>query len=216
MRPTAVLFDLDGTLTDPMEGITKSVQHALRRQGIDVRDRRSLCRFIGPPLYESFRRYYAMDDAQALRAVSDYREVFAVSGLYDNTMYPGIPLLLKALREAGTPVALATLKPAVFAERILAHFGLRDSFVAVAGSALHERHVTKAEIIAAALESLPAAVRGGAVMVGDRDADVAGAHDNGLPCIGVLYGYGVPEELACADRTAHTVEQLSRILLDEF
>ncbi len=212
--PPAVLFDLDGTLTDPMEGITKSVQLALRRQGIEVTDRRTLCPFIGPPLFESFQKYAGMDDGQAARAVEDYRSYFSETGIFENQVYPGIPTLLQELHEAGTFTAVATLKPAVFARRIAEHFGFLPFLDRVAGSELSGRHTTKGEIIRQALEGLPDAVRQGAVMVGDRENDIAGAKENGLRGIGVLFGYGSREELTAAGAVdlAEGVEALDRLL----
>lgn len=212
--PAAVLFDLDGTLTDPMEGITKSVQLALRRQGIEVTDRRTLCPFIGPPLFESFQKYAGMDDGQAARAVEDYRSYFSETGIFENQVYPGVPALLRELHEAGTFTAVATLKPAVFARRIAEHFGFLPFLDRVAGSELSGRHTTKGEIIRQALEGLPDAVRQGAVMVGDRENDIAGAKENGLRGIGVLFGYGSREELTAAGAVglAEDVEALGRLL----
>lgn len=212
--PTAVLFDLDGTLTDPMEGITKSVQLALRRQGIEVTDRRTLCPFIGPPLFESFQKFYGMDDGQAARAVEDYRSYFAETGIFENRVYPGVPALLRELREAGTFTAVATLKPAVFARRIAAHFGLLPFLDRIAGSELDGRHTTKGDIIRQALEELPDAARRDAVMVGDRENDITGARENGLRGVGVLFGYGSREELAAAGAVglAEDVGALDRLL----
>lgn len=122
MRWRYLLFDLDGTLTDPMLGITRSVQYALRRFGIEVDDLRTLCRFIGPPLKESFRDFYGMDDEQATRAVALTREYFAPRGIFENRLYEGIPELLTELQAAGCMLAMATSKPEPFARQIAEHF----------------------------------------------------------------------------------------------
>ncbi len=212
--PPAILFDLDGTLTDPAEGITKSVQFALQRQGILVSDRRTLHPFIGPPLFESFQKYFSMDDAQAAQAVKDYRVYFSEKGIFENEVYPGIPALLKALHQSGAFTAIATLKPTVFARRIAAHFGLLPYLNRVAGSELSDRHTTKGEIIRGALDGLPEPARERAVMVGDRENDIHGAKENGLRAVGVLFGYGTEKELAAAgaDGLAKDTAALSALL----
>ena len=212
--PPAVLFDLDGTLTDPMEGITKSVQIALRRQGIEVADRRTLCPFIGPPLFESFQRFFSLDDERAARAVEDYRAYFSVTGIFENKVYPGIPGLLQRLHDGGTFTAVATLKPAVFARRIVEHFGLLPFLDRVAGSELDGRHTTKGEIVRLALDGLSPAMREGAVMVGDRENDIRGGKENGLHTVGVLFGYGSEAELraAGADGLAEDAASLEALL----
>lgn len=207
-----VLFDLDGTLTDPAEGITNSVAFALERFGVSVADRRELLPFIGPPLKESFMHFYGMDDARAEQAVADYREYFAPKGIFENAVYPGVADMLCALRAAGTRMVLATSKPEVFARQILEHFGLLEQFDAVCGSELDGRRTDKAEVIAEALRRCPGEHP---VMVGDRLHDVAGAKKNGLPCIGVLFGYGGREELqtAGADWLVEDVQELKNLLL---
>lgn len=212
--PSAVLFDLDGTLTDPMEGITKSVQLALSKQGIEVADRRELLPFIGPPLFESFQAYYSLDDEHAAKAVEDYRAYFSVTGIFENTVYPGIPELLRELHEQGVYTAIATLKPTVFARRIAEHFGLLPFLDAVAGSELSDRHITKGDIVRRVLEERPPSLRRETVMIGDRENDMHGAKENGLYAIGVLFGYGSEEELraAGADGLAADADALGRML----
>lgn len=138
-----LFWDLDGTLTDPYEGITRSVAYALHFFDIEVPDRTVLCPFIGPPLKDSFMRFYGFSSADAELAIARYRDYFAGKGLFENTVYPGIPSLLDALENAGRRHVLATSKPSVFAERILTHFGLRRYFSAVAGSDLDGKRVKK-------------------------------------------------------------------------
>lgn len=209
-----ILFDLDGTLTDPGVGITRSVAYALRDFGIETEDLDTLCGFIGPPLKASFTHFYGMNEADAERAVAKYREYFQRQGMFENTVYPGVPELLEQLQSAGKQLMVATSKPTVFARAILDHFGMAAYFSGVTGSELDGTRTDKGEVIACALAS------GGfrpelAVMVGDRSYDVIGAAQNGLPSVGVLYGYGSREELeqAGASVTAMTVEELQMLLL---
>jgi phosphoglycolate phosphatase len=210
----AVLFDLDGTLTDPKLGITRSIQHALRKRGLPVPDANALAPCIGPPLEQSFRERFGLAPDDAVRAVADYREYFEPHGMYENAVYPGIPELLARLREGGVRLALATSKPTVYAERILAHFGLAEHFEHVVGSFLDGRRVEKAELVADALALLDGVARERAVLVGDRMHDIAGARANGIAAIGVGYGYGTREELegAGAERVAESVAVLGRLL----
>ncbi len=209
----SVLFDLDGTLTDPFEGITNSIVHALRYFGIEVADRRELACFIGPPLVESFRLRFGFSEAEACRAVAHYREYYAARGIFENTVYDGIPQLLDALKAAGRRLILATSKPEVFAERILAHFSLTQ-FDVVAGATLDSSRVEKADVIAYALEKAGIGAEH-AVMVGDRKHDVLGARANEIPCVGVLYGYGSREELTAAGAAAlaRSPQALADVLL---
>ncbi|MCM1104598.1 MAG: HAD hydrolase-like protein [Clostridium sp.] len=151
---TKLLFDLDGTLTDPKEGICKSVQYALRAFGIEEPDIDKLEPFIGPPLTDSFMEFYGMTKERALEAVEKYRERFSVTGWAENFVYEGVPRMLKGLREAGCVLAVASSKPTVFVERILTHFDLRDAFSVVVGSELDGRRVSKDEVIKEALRQL--------------------------------------------------------------
>ena len=195
LRFDTVLFDLDGTLTDPAEGITNSVAYALERFGIHVEDRTALQPFIGPPLKESFMKFYGLSDADGERAVEIYRESFKPTGIFENRVYPGVPEMLAELKAAGLRLCIASSKPEVFVKQILEHFDLAGYFDAVCGSELDGRRTDKAEVVAEALRRCPGEHP---VMVGDRFHDVAGAKKNGLPCAGVLFGYGGQEELAKA------------------
>ena len=209
-----ILFDLDGTLTDPKVGITKSVAYALREFGIETKDPDALCGFIGPPLKASFAHFYGMDDADADRAVAKYREYFRQKGIFENAVYPGIPELLGRLEAAGKRLMVATSKPTVFARTILEHFGLATYFCEIVGSELDGTRADKGEVIACALASSGFGPEQ-AVMVGDRSYDIIGAAQNRLPAVGVLYGYGSREELEAAGAfgLANTVEELERLLL---
>lgn len=209
-----ILFDLDGTLTDPKEGITKSVAYALESYGIHVEDLDSLCKFIGPPLKDSFVKYYGFEDAKAEEAVEKYREYFKPYGVYENKVYEGVDNLLIKLKEGGKVVVLATSKPTVFARTILEYFDLMKYFDVVCGSELDGSRVKKGDVITYALEQAKVTDKSQAVMIGDREHDIIGAKQNGLDSIGVLYGYGCMEEFKehGADAVAATVDELIEML----
>lgn len=215
MRYDPILFDLDGTLTDPGLGITNSVMYALRHFGIVVTDRRELYKFIGPPLWESFERYYGFSRAEAEKAVGYYREYFKDKGIFENEVYSGIEELLQQLKAKGRTLLVATSKPEVFARQILEHFKLAAYFSYIAGSELDGTRVRKAEVIRYALERSGISETAAAVMVGDREHDILGARDAGIDAVGVLFGYGSREELeqAGACHIAETVAGLRRLLL---
>ena len=189
------LFDLDGTLTDPGIGITNSVMYALEQYGIHVPDRSQLYRFIGPPLKESFMGFYGFSEEQALEAVEHYRVYFRAGGIFENTVYPGIPQMLQELRDQGKTIALATSKPEEFALQILEHFDLMHWFDLVQGATMDGRISQKADVIAALLQKLDPGRTDQMLMVGDREHDILGARANGLESAGVLWGYGSAEEL---------------------
>jgi len=193
-----VLMDLDGTITDPAIGITKSVQYALSHFGIFVEDRTLLYPFIGPPLKESFMEYYHLTEEQATIAINKYREYFADKGLYENEVYDGMKMFLQTCCEQEKILLVATSKPTPFAEKILEHFHLRHYFKAVYGSNLDGTCSAKEEVIRYALSSQQIKDMSKAVMIGDRKHDIEGAKKNELNSIGVLYGYGSREELAKA------------------
>ena len=210
-----ILFDLDGTLTDPKEGITRSVQHALRYYGIEEPDLDKLCPFIGPPLTDSFQELYGFSLPQAKEAIEKYREYFSVTGIFENEVYPGIPEMLGMLKKKGFTLAVATSKPEEYSIRILEHFGLDPYFALVGGADMTETRVKKGEIIAYTLDRLGVNSKETPVMmVGDRKHDVIGAKENGIPCVGVLFGYGSREELleAGADALAESVKELGEVL----
>lgn len=192
-----VLFDLDGTLTDPAEGITNSVAYALERYGIRVEDKKSLYSFIGPPLNDSFMQYYGFSPEKAMEAIGVYREYFRDRGIFENEVYEGIPELLDRIKKSGRKIVLATSKPEEFAVRILEHFDLIGYFDVVAGASMDEKRNKKGDVIKYAMEKGGFSAEG-AVMIGDREHDIFGAVENGLPSIGVLYGYGDRKELEAA------------------
>ncbi len=209
-----ILFDLDGTLTDPAEGITNSVIYALKRFGIPAPARETLYPFIGPPLTDSFERFYGFTKAQARQAVDYYRIYFTDKGIFENVLYPGTVSMLQRLSDCGKTLIMATSKPEVFAERIAAHFGIAQYFTYIAGSLLDGTRVKKNEVIRFALSACGIADGTRAVMVGDREHDILGAKSEGLDAVGVLYGYGSREELllAGADALAATPEEAADLL----
>lgn len=196
-----ILFDLDGTLTDPGLGITNSVAYALKHYGIEEADRTALYRFIGPPLGKSFEQYYGFSPEKAQEAVTVYREYFSTKGLYENEVYAETVQMLEALKEMGCKLLVATSKPEKFANIILEHFDLKKYFDFVAGATMDSSRSRKADVIAYAMENCGITDVKTAVMVGDREHDVLGAKELGMDSIGVLVGYGSREELENAGAT---------------
>lgn len=213
-----VLFDLDGTLTDPGIGITNSVMYALEKFGIRVEDRSELYKFIGPPLLNSFMDFYGFDKDKAEKAVAYYREYFKEKGIFENKVYDGIPELLEQMKEKEMILVVATSKPESFAVRILEYFNLSQYFDVIAGSDFDNVRNTKAKVINYALEQLAKllgedvpTVKQSAVMVGDRFHDIVGAKENDIQSLGVLFGYGDREELEGAGAD-YIVEQPNDIM----
>ncbi len=210
-----ILFDLDGTLTDPCEGITNSVAYALDKFDIHITDKKELYKFIGPPLMDSFMGFYGFSKEKAGQAKAFYREYFTEKGMLENAVYDGIEELLKSLVSAGKRLGVATSKPEPFALKILEHFGLAHYFEYIAGATLDETRSKKSDVIEYALEQLKIADRSKVLMVGDRNFDILGARACSLDSMGVLFGYGSREELAGAgaDYIAETVEDIGEIIL---
>lgn len=214
-----LLFDLDGTLTNSAEGITKCVQYALKHMGIDEPDLTKLYKFIGPPLRASFENYYGLTAEQAEAATAKYRERFHNIGMYENELYPGIPELLQYLTNCSATLAMATAKPQVYAIPIAEHFNMAHYFKAMVGSSLDGKLDNKALVIAEALRQLgaeTAETRAKTIMIGDRRDDVIAAHANNIKCIGIGYGFGSYEELtsAGADYYAATITDLQKLLTE--
>lgn len=184
-----VLFDLDGTLTDSQEGIIHSIQHALRKKGIECPDE-ELVSFIGPPLKGSFAGKFPQIDPE--EAVRNYREYYADRGIFENRVYDGIPELLNELKKRNIRCALATSKPEGYANKIVEHFGLSPYLEAVYGATMDSSRVNKEDIIDYALAQSDARHP---IMIGDRRFDIEGAHQHHLPGIGVTYGFGSRKEL---------------------
>ncbi len=212
-----LLFDLDGTLTNPKEGITKSAQYALDYYGIHVGDLDKLTCFIGPPLQESFQEFYGFSKEKAWEATLKFRERYGTVGLWENEIFPGMAGMLKRLKEAGKRLAVATSKPEPLAEKILDKFQILEYFEVVSGSELEGGRITKSEVIGEALRRLgrkPDDCRD-ILMVGDRKHDVEGAAVFGMDCLGVSFGFAEEGELEAAGAidTADTVEELTEKLL---
>lgn len=212
-----LLFDLDGTLTNPKEGITKSARYALDFYGIHVEDLDKLTCFIGPPLQESFQEFYGFSKEKAWEATLKFRERYGTVGLWENEIFPGIADMLKRLKEAGKRLAVATSKPEILAEKVLDRFQILEYFEVVAGSELEGNRITKSEVIEEALRRLgrrPEDCRD-ILMVGDRKHDVEGATAFGMDCLGVSFGFAEEGELEAAGAidTADTVEELEEKLL---
>ncbi len=210
----AILFDLDGTLTDPKVGITKSVQYALAKFNIEEPDLDKLVPFIGPPLVESFQEFYSLSKEQAADGVGYYREYFTKDGMFENAVYPGIKDMLAQLAGQGKTLIVATSKPTVYSKQIIEHFGLAQFFQLVVGSNLDGSRIHKAEIIACILAEIVGVDRKDMVMVGDRKHDIVGAQKNEIASIAVKYGYGTAAELTAVKPTyiVETVVELSEIL----
>ncbi|MEG3227385.1 HAD family hydrolase [Streptococcus suis] len=209
-----ILFDLDGTLTDSGQGILNSVAYALEKMGIEEPDTANLNRFIGPPLYESFSRFYQLSPENTQSAVDAFRVYFKEKGMFENQLYPGIIPLLEELRTAGKTLVIATSKPEIFAKQILKHFGIAHYFDVIAGASLDSSRISKADVIGYAINQLEAFPKQ-AVMIGDREHDIEGARMHQLPAIGVLYGYGNKQEFEKAGATmiVETVQDLKKFLL---
>ena len=211
-----LLFDLDGTLTDPKIGITTCVQYALHSFGIEEPDLDKLEPFIGPPLRDSFMEFYGFTAEQAEEAVAKYRERFQDTGLFENEVYDGIPEMLKTLQSKGYFLAVASSKPQVYVERILEHFDLASYFEFVGGADLEETRVGKGDVIQYVLDTCGLSDKKEKIlMIGDREHDVLGARKQGLECVGVLFGYGDRKEMEdChAAYIAESINELRKMLL---
>ncbi len=205
-----ILFDLDGTLTDPGIGITNSVAYALNKFGISVADKTELYKFIGPPLKDSFMKYYGFDQNKALLAVDYYREYFSEKGIFENKIYDGVQEVLSDIKNSGRKIALATSKPELFAKQILDYFNLTEYFDFVGGATMDSSRNTKGDVINYTLQNLKIKDLSTVVMVGDREHDIIGAKQAGIDSIGVLFGYGDRKELenAGAVYIAKTVKEI--------
>ncbi|MFB9988239.1 HAD family hydrolase [Bacillus benzoevorans] len=210
-----ILFDLDGTLSDPKIGITKSVQYALQKMGIDEPNIDKLECFIGPPLQVSFAEYYDFDEESTQKAIHFYRDRFKDKGMFENELYSDIPLLLKSLKEQQYILVVATSKPTVFSEQILKYFNIDQYFELVVGSNLDGTRTSKTEIIQYILDKYNKHRLDDFIMIGDRKHDIIGANNIGIDSIGVTYGYGSFQELSDSNPThiVNSVNEIKDILL---
>ncbi len=210
-----ILFDLDGTITDPKVGITNSVAYALKSFEIEVEDLDTLSKYIGPPLRDSFMEFNGFSKEEAELGVKKYREYFSVTGLYENTVYNGMQILLQNLKNKDKVLILATSKPIIYAKKILEHFNLLKYFTFVSGSEMNGDRSNKKEVITYALEQNKIMDLSGVIMIGDRHYDITGAKQVGIDSIGVLFGYGNREELekVGADFIVEAVEDIGYLLM---
>lgn len=209
---THILFDLDGTLTDPKEGIINSIQYALKRYGIKKEDH-ELFHFIGPPLHVSFQELFGTEE-KAFEAVAVYREYFSAKGKFENFVYKGIPELLEQLKKRNKTLFVATSKPTIFAEQILEHFKIHHHFKKIIGSNLDGTHTEKKDIIQEVKNQIPLINPNDIVMIGDRKFDIIGAKHHRIDSVAVTYGYGTLEELEAEtpQRIIHSVAELLELL----
>jgi len=209
-----ILFDLDGTLTDPKEGIVNSILFALEKLGIKEDSVLELDSFIGPPLRESFITRYSLSDKLADDAMTFYREYFAEKGMFENVVYPGVAELLESLILRKFKLFVATSKPTVYSIEILKHFNLDKYFIEIIGSNLDNSRTDKTEIIAYILSEHKLEA-GNCIMIGDRKHDIIGAKNNSMKSIGVTYGYGSKEEIVAAqpDYIANDCVELEALFL---
>ena len=196
----AILFDLDGTLTESGEGITKCVQYALEKIGRPEEDLSKLEVFVGPPLMEQFMKYAKVDEETARKAVEYYRERYSTVGIFENRPYPGVENMLGELKRKGYRLAVASSKPEYFVLKVLDHFQLTEYFEEIAGSEMNGMRTSKSEVIEEVLKRLHMSEkRDQVLMIGDKEHDVLGAREAGLKCVAVSYGYGTEEELRNAE-----------------
>ncbi len=211
-----VLFDLDGTLTDPGEGIANSVAYALNKYGIEVEDKKELYKFIGPPLYVSFSTFYGFSEEKAREAITFYREYYKDKGINECKLYNGIKELLITLKSAGYKLALATSKPEIFAHRVLENYDIHKYFDFIGAATTDEKtRSTKEQVIKYVLSSLNVTDTSKIIMIGDRYFDINGAKAFNLDSVGVTFGYGSYEELKEAGATyiVNTPKEIESILL---
>jgi phosphoglycolate phosphatase len=213
-----ILFDLDGTVTNPKIGITKSVAYALKYFGIETKNLDELCCFIGPPLKDSFVNIMGFSSEKADMAVKKYREYYSKEGIYENEIYNGMKDLLYNLKNENKEIILATSKPIVFAKKILKFFEIENLFTFVSGSELNGERSIKSEVIDYAVKNNGLSNHlSKIIMVGDREYDIKGAKDIGIDSMGVLFGFGSKDELekAGADFIVNSVDEIEKVLLNK-
>ena len=217
MKYKAVIFDFDGTICDTGEGILKSAKYALDYYNIEAPEYTELTFFIGPPLTDSYSRYFGFDDKKAIDAVMLFREYYSSKGNMQCDIYPGVREFISAVKSAGIRVGIATSKPEFFAKKIAERFGVDRLFECISGASLNSTTQDKAESIKSAIKSMNITDLNRCVMIGDRSHDIIGAKKTGLSSIGVLYGFGTRQEFeeSGADYIAADFNELKSILLDD-
>jgi phosphoglycolate phosphatase len=216
MKYNPILFDLDGTLIDPKLGITTGVQYALSKYGINE-DREMLTPFIGPPMHLSFKKFYDFDDKKAMEAVGHFREYYVPKGLYESTVFRGIPELLTKLKKQQRKLYVVTLKPGYQAEKILQYHDLLSYFDGVKGPKPDLAESNKTLLMQETLSLIVQDVAHKPVMIGDKDFDIIAAQENGIDSIGVTFGFGSHEEIKNAGPThiANSIKELEQLLVDK-
>lgn len=215
IKASILLFDLDGTLTDPKEGILNSIHYALKKKGIIENHPEELLRFIGPPLHFSFQNRYQLSEDEAFEMVRIFREYFSTQGIFENTVYSGIPELLKTLKKQKKTIALATAKPTHFAKQVIEYFKIAPFIDFIAGANTDGSRTDKKEIVAYAKEITGNKPDAEYLMIGDREYDIMGAHFNQIEACWVTYGYG-EKAIVMKEKPkyiCHTVAELSSLLL---
>ncbi|PGS52269.1 HAD family hydrolase [Bacillus sp. AFS041924] len=217
MTYNTILFDLDGTLTDPKRGILNSVKYALQKMNQPIPLESELLKFIGPPIQRSFSEICQLNENELLNAVRFYREYFSKNGMIENNLYDGIHELLRELFKENKRLYVATSKPTIFVKQVLSHFQLDQYFIEIVGSELDGTRIDKGEIIEFIFEMNNDLSKEDSVMIGDRLHDIVGAKIAKIDAIGVTYGYGSEVELtdAGANAIVKSVGQLNRLLLHE-
>ncbi len=210
------LFDLDGTITEPKEGITKCVQYSLRFFNIYEEDLDKLECFIGPPLHESYRKYYGLSNEEAFVAVEKYRERYSDIGIFECNLYPGIRQVFETIKSNGGIIGLATSKPEEYAIQLLEHYNIKQYFDCITGAMMNGDRTDKTEVLKTAFErmNITKENKSQAIMIGDRLHDIVGANNMQIDSIGVRYGYSVAEELENAKATyiAENMEELTKLV----
>jgi phosphoglycolate phosphatase len=216
MAYSAILFDLDGTIVDSAPGITATLASTFEAMGLPIPTPSELVAYVGPPILDSFRDRAGFTTEEAQRALEIYRPQYLETGVYNATVYDGVPAVLRAIHAAGIPLSLATSKPELPATLILEHFGLAAQFDIITGASADEVRSAKADVVAEALVRLAAigADLSNPVMVGDREHDVHGAAAHGIPTIFVEWGYGSPAEQVGTIASVSTAQELQRLLLE--
>ncbi|MEG1743193.1 MAG: HAD-IA family hydrolase [Clostridia bacterium] len=217
MKKNKIFFDLDGTLVDSGEGVLNGVEYALSKYGILVSDRQKLFGFMGPPLNDSFMKYYGFSLDKANEAVNFYREFYSKKGVYQFTVYKDIPKLLQYLKNCGCNIYIATSKPVFYAKMVMKKANLFDFFDDIYGSEFDGTRATKIDVMKYAIAQSNTKDYNSAVMIGDREYDVNGAHAVGIECIAILFGYGTKKEfIDCkADYICETVVDVIKLLASE-
>lgn len=212
-----VLLDFDGTMVDSSKGIFESLIYALKCAGHEEPDGETLRKFIGPPIYDSFKNLFGFEDGQIEYMIKKYREHYSQGGLFKLEVYDGIPELLKKLHENGVKIATASSKPTVFIEKILKHIELYDYIDYIGGTVFDEKGAGKTGILLNALENLGCTDKSRAIMIGDRKFDIDGAKGAGIPTIAVLYGFGSEQEFKehGAEYIVKDTKEAEKIILGE-